>query len=80
MFGGTTGCINSDTIARMMYLGYNQLKHDIDRFESMGLYPTADLTKYPGYGSLGHKILKKVINNRITLTALYIYFKITNIF
>lgn len=61
-------------------LGYNRLKHDIDRFESMGLYPTADLTKYPGYGSLGHKILKKVINNRITLTALYIYFKITNIF
>ena len=26
MFGGCTGCINSDTIARMMYLAYNQLK------------------------------------------------------
>ena len=26
MFGGQTGCINSDTIARMMYEAYNQLK------------------------------------------------------
>ena len=26
MFGGCTGCINSDTIARMMFEAYNQLK------------------------------------------------------